>query len=171
MPSTVDIYPSMAFYPSDHIILLKFLKDKPKLAMVLLFTRPVLQSLGNSNFSIKVSHRFCLMLSRTMYFSLYFLPFQNLCVTWTFSLMSFPTNVFHTFTKTDGCVGSPTSLASVITKHMLGNLFRPQPRLTCDAYKAPTRAFLAFPSSSSFSSPSCSAFLASSSFSSWFKFK
>jgi hypothetical protein len=139
--------------------------------MVLLFTRPILQSLGNSNFTIKVSHIFCLMLSRAMYFSSCFLPFQNLYVTRTFYLTCFPTDVFHTFTEMGGCVGSPTSLASVMTKRLLGNLFGPRPRLTCDADKASTGACSTFSSSYSFSSPSCSAFLASSSFSSWFKFK
>jgi hypothetical protein len=131
---------------------------------VLLFTRPMLKSLGNSNFAIKVSHSFCLMLSEIMYFSSCFLPFQNLYVTRIFSLTSFPTNVFHAFTEMGGCVGSPTSLTSMMTKHPLGNLFGPRPRLTCDADKEPTRACSTFPSSSSFPSPSCSTFVASSSF-------
>jgi hypothetical protein len=145
---------------------LKFLKVKPKLLRVLLFTRLVLKSLGNSNFVIKVSHRFCLMLSETIYFSSCLWPFQNLYVTGTFCLMSFPTDIFQAFIETGGCVESPTSLSSVMTKHLLENLFRPWPCLTCDADKAPTRACSTFPSSSSFSSLSCSAFLASSSFSS-----
>jgi hypothetical protein len=128
------------------------------------------QSLGNSNFAIKVFHIFYLMLSETMYFSSYFLPFQNLYVTESFSLMSFPADVFHAFTEMGGCMGSPTSLTSMMTKCPLGNLFGPRPRLTCDADKAPTRACLAFPSSSSFPLSSCSTFVASSSFSSWFKY-
>jgi hypothetical protein len=137
----------------------------------MLLTRPVLQSLGNSNFSIKVSHKFCLMLSETMYISSCILPFQNLYMTGTFSLTSFSTDVFHVFTKTGGCVGSPTSLTAVMTKCPLDNLFVPQPHLTCDANKVPTRACSTFPLSYSFASPSCSAFVASPSFSSWFKFK
>jgi hypothetical protein len=43
------------------------------------------------------------------------LPFQNLYVTGTFSLTSFPTDVFHSFIETGRCVGSPTSLTSVMT--------------------------------------------------------
>jgi hypothetical protein len=125
-----------------------------------------LQSLGNSNFAIKVSHRFCLMLSRTMYFSSCFLPFQNIYVALTFSLTSFPAHVFHTFTEIGGCVESPISLTYVMTKCPLGNLFGPRSCLSCDADKAPTRACSTFPSSSSFPTPSCSAFVASSSFSS-----
>jgi hypothetical protein len=62
----------------------------------------MLQSLGNSNFAIKASYRFCLMLSETMHFSSCFLPFQNLYVTRTFSLTSFSTDVFHAFTETGG---------------------------------------------------------------------
>jgi hypothetical protein len=119
MASIVDIYPSLVF------ILLTILgphstfevsKRQPKLLRVLLFTRSVLQSLGNSNFAIKVSHRFCLMLSRTMYFSSCFLPFQNLYVIGAFFLMSFFTDVFHAFTEIGGCVRFLTSLASVVTK-------------------------------------------------------
>jgi hypothetical protein len=141
------------------------------LLRVLLFTKPVLQSLGNSNFAIKITHRFCLMLSGTMHFSSYFLSFQNLYVIGTFSLTTFPTDVFHVFTETGSCVGSPSSLTSVMTKHLLGNLFGPRPHLTYDTDKAPTRACSTFPTSSSFPSPSCSAFVASSLFSSSFKFK
>jgi hypothetical protein len=141
------------------------------LLRVLLLTRPVLQSLGNSNFAIKVSHIFCLMLSRTMYFSSYFLAFQNLYVIGTFSLMTFPTDVSTHLPKRVVAWGSPTSLTSVMTKHLLGNLFGLRPHLTCDAGKEPTRAYSTFSSSSSFSLPSCSAFVASYSFSSWFKFK
>jgi hypothetical protein len=136
------------------------------LLRVLLFTRPVLQSLVNSNFTIKVSHRFYLMLSRTVYFFSCFLPFQSLYVIGTFSLTSFPIDVFHAFTEMGGYVGSPTSFTSVMTKCPLGNLFRPWPCLTCDADKAPTSDCSAFPSSSSFPSPTCLAFVASSSFSS-----
>jgi hypothetical protein len=78
----------------------------------------------------------------------------------TFSLMTFPTNVFHAFSETSGCMGSPTSLTTVMTKDPPGNMFGPRPRLTCDVDKVPTRVCSAFPSSSSFTSPSCSAFLA-----------
>jgi hypothetical protein len=92
----------------------------------------------------------------------------------------FSIDVFHTFVKTDDCVGSPTLLTAVMTKRPLGNLFGPQPRLTCDADKVSTRAYSAFRSSSSFTLPSCSAFVgagacsslvASSSLSYWSKFK
>jgi hypothetical protein len=98
----------------------------------------------------------------------------------------FPTDVFHAFTEMSGCVESPTSLTAMMTKCPLGNLFGPRSHITCDVDKVPTRGYSAFPSSSSFTSPSCSAFLASSSSfsppscsafiassssSSWFKFK
>jgi hypothetical protein len=146
----------------------------------------VLQSLGNSNFVIKVSHIFYLMMSETTYFSSCVLPFQNLYVIGIFSLMSYSTDVFHAFTETSGCVGSPTSLTAVMTKRPLGNLFGPRPCLTCDVDEVPTRAYSTFLSSSSFTSPSCSVFIissssfsppscstftTSSSSSSWFKFR
>jgi hypothetical protein len=79
------------------------------------------------------------MLSETMYFSSYVLPFQNLYVIEAFFLTSFPTDVFHAFTKMSGCVLSLTSLIIVMTKCPLGNLFGPWLCLTCDVDKVPTR--------------------------------
>jgi hypothetical protein len=87
-----------------------------------------------------------------MYFSSCFLSFQNIYVTRIFSLMSFPTDVFHAFTEMGDCVGVSNLIDPRDDKTPLDNLFGPWPRPTCDAEKALTMACSAFPSSSSFSS-------------------
>jgi hypothetical protein len=76
----------------------------------------MLRYLDNSNFAIKVSHIFLFdAVWNNVFFLILFAFLKSIRDRNIFSY-EFPIDVFHAFTEMGGCVRSPTSLTSVMTK-------------------------------------------------------